>query len=88
MFEHDFGRTVKMRLGVEIKCTKNNLDLCEICYEKPIGDYWHLNNRVFMCRSCMIQERRRPRKHKKEELNNFRVINYLFPSLILWIIFA
>ncbi|XP_008559927.1 uncharacterized protein LOC103580077 isoform X1 [Microplitis demolitor] len=74
LFDHDFGHCVKMRLGVEVKCTKRNTDICEVCNEKPLGDYWHLNNRVFICRACMAQERRRPRKHKKDELNNFKKI--------------
>ncbi|XP_044579002.1 uncharacterized protein LOC123261473, partial [Cotesia glomerata] len=73
LFDHDFGHCVKMRLGVEVKCTKRNNDVCEICNEKPVGDYWHFNNRVFICRACMSEERRL-RKHKKVELNNFKKI--------------
>ncbi|KAK0176020.1 hypothetical protein PV328_000199 [Microctonus aethiopoides] len=74
MFEDDFGRGVRMRLPVEIKCCKRNLDICDICNQKPIGDYWHLNNRKFLCRPCMINERRKSAKYKIEKLKNYRKI--------------
>lgn len=74
MFENDFGRGSRMRLPVEIKCCKRNLDICDICNQKPIGDYWHLNNRKFLCRPCMINERRKSAKYKMEKLKNYRVI--------------
>ncbi|XP_015117827.1 uncharacterized protein LOC107041687 [Diachasma alloeum] len=74
IFDHSFGGSVKLRLGVEIKCCKRNTDICGVCDENPIGDYWHLNNRMYLCRGCMTIERQRPRKHTKKELNNFRKI--------------
>ena len=77
LFEHSFGGKVKMKLAVEIKCCKRNSDICESCGEKPFGDYWHLNNRVFLCRRCMTEERRKPFRHNRVELNDFRVSLYL-----------
>ncbi|XP_063987761.1 uncharacterized protein LOC135167954 [Diachasmimorpha longicaudata] len=74
IFDHSFGGRVNLRLGVEIKCCKRNTDTCGICEENPIGDYWHLNNRMYLCRGCMTVERQRPRKHTKKELSNFRKI--------------
>lgn len=73
LYEHSFGGKVRMKLGVQIKCTKRNNDVCELCCEKPTGDYWHLNNRVFLCRPCMLEERRKLSKHTRLELQEFRV---------------
>ncbi|XP_034935002.1 uncharacterized protein [Chelonus insularis] len=74
LFDHNFGCGIKMRFGVEIKCTKRNTDVCKICNESLSGDYWHLNNKKFICRPCMMKERKRLQKYKKEELNQFRKI--------------
>lgn len=82
MFEHDFGGSIKMRLPVQVKCCKQNLDICNICNQKPIGDYWHLNNRKFLCRSCMIIERRKHQRQKNEKLKYYHVIKNYFNSII------
>ncbi|XP_043285786.1 uncharacterized protein [Venturia canescens] len=72
LYEHSFGGKMRMKLGVQIKCTKRNNDVCELCGKKPTGDYWHLNNQVFLCRPCMVEERRKLSKHTKLELQEFR----------------
>ncbi|KAK2587233.1 hypothetical protein KPH14_002972 [Odynerus spinipes] len=70
-FEHSFGGRVKMRLGVQFKCCSNNADTCKICGKRPAGDYWHWNNKVFLCRSCITNEFQNQSKYKRKELSNF-----------------
>ncbi|XP_047365422.1 uncharacterized protein LOC124955273 [Vespa velutina] len=70
-FEHSFGGRVKMRLGVQFKCCSNNTDVCKICGQKPVGDYWHCNNKIFLCRPCMTDAFQKQTKYKREELNRF-----------------
>ncbi|XP_015593193.1 uncharacterized protein LOC107266821 isoform X2 [Cephus cinctus] len=72
-FDHSFGGKMKMRLGVELKCCKRNTDICYICGEKPFGDYWHCNNKTFLCRGCMVKERLEHTKFTQQELNSFYV---------------
>lgn len=70
-----------MQLGVELKCCEVNKDICSVCGEKPRGDYWHRQNEEFLCRSCMINERKQPTKYSKQALQAFRVnilISYQF----------
>ncbi|XP_072754801.1 uncharacterized protein [Anoplolepis gracilipes] len=69
-----FGGRVKMQLGVDLKCCSRNTDTCKICGKKPIGDYWHLNNKIFLCRMCMTREFQEQVKFKKRELELFRKI--------------
>ena len=73
-FNHSFGGRVQMRLPVEIKCCSRNTDVCKICDERPIGDYWHRDNKVFVCRPCMIEERRNFSIFTKQDLSQFHVI--------------
>ncbi|XP_044017492.1 uncharacterized protein LOC122858585 isoform X2 [Aphidius gifuensis] len=74
IFDHSFGGNAKMRLGVDIKCCKKNIDICNVCNKKPDGDYWHLNDRIFICRGCMKQERKKVFKYPKNYFNNFTKI--------------
>lgn len=72
-FQHSFGGRVKMQLGVDLKCCSRNTDTCKMCGKKPTGDYWHLNNKIFLCRMCMTREFQEQVKFKKRELELFRV---------------
>ncbi|XP_032682958.1 uncharacterized protein LOC116849682 isoform X2 [Odontomachus brunneus] len=74
MFQHSFGGTVKMQLGVDLKCCSRNTDTCKVCSKEPTGDYWHLNNKTFLCRTCMMKEIQKPMKFKKKDLKLFRKI--------------
>ncbi|XP_029177093.1 uncharacterized protein LOC114945172 isoform X1 [Nylanderia fulva] len=73
-FQHSFGGRVKMQLGVDLKCCSRNTDTCKMCGKKPTGDYWHLNNKIFLCRMCMTREFQEQVKFKKRELELFRKI--------------
>lgn len=72
-----------MRLGVQFKCCSNNTDVCKICGQKPEGDYWHCNNKIFLCRPCMTDAFQTQSKYKREELNHFSVSILL---ILIWII--
>ncbi|XP_014475771.1 PREDICTED: uncharacterized protein LOC106745042 [Dinoponera quadriceps] len=73
-FQHNFGGRTKMQLGVDFKCCNLNMDTCKMCSKKPTGDYWHLNNKIFLCKTCMTKELQEPIKFKKKELKLFRKI--------------
>ncbi|XP_076235890.1 uncharacterized protein LOC143180211 [Calliopsis andreniformis] len=73
-FEHSFGGRVKMKLGVDLKCCSQNTDVCKICGERPKGDYWHLKNTIFLCKSCMEKEYKEQRKYRRTKLKSFRKI--------------
>ncbi|EZA51785.1 hypothetical protein X777_09542 [Ooceraea biroi] len=73
-FEHSFGGRAKMQLGVYLKCCSRNTDTCKICGKKPMGDYWHLNNKIFLCRTCMTKEFQQQVKFKRQELALFHKI--------------
>ncbi|KAG7198213.1 hypothetical protein KM043_005621 [Ampulex compressa] len=73
-FEHSFGGRVKMRLGTDFKCCSVNTDVCKLCGKKPLGDYWHLNNRLFLCRICMTKEFQEQGQFKRVELKCFNKI--------------
>lgn len=68
-----------MKLGVQFKCCSNNTDVCKICGQKPEGDYWHCNNKIFLCRPCMANAFQKQSKYKREELNRFSVSILLIP---------
>ncbi|KYM98584.1 PREDICTED: uncharacterized protein LOC108777415 [Cyphomyrmex costatus] len=74
IFEHSFGSRVKMQLGVDFKCCNRNTNICKICGKTPTGDYWHLNNKIFLCRTCMIRECQEQTKFKRKKLELFRKI--------------
>jgi len=76
VFKYSFGSRVKMQLGVDFKCCSRNTDTCKICAKTPMGDYWHLNNKIFLCRMCMTKEFQKQVKFKKKELELFRVRFY------------
>lgn len=73
VFQHSFGGRVEMQLGVDFKCCNINTDICKVCGKKPAGDYWHLNNKTFLCRTCMTKEFQESMKFKKKDLKLFRV---------------
>ncbi|XP_050582354.1 uncharacterized protein LOC126918476 [Bombus affinis] len=72
--KHSFGGSVKMNLGVNLKCCNRNTDICKICGTKPLGDYWHFKNEIFLCRPCMIKEYEKETKFKQRELEQFHKI--------------
>uniref|UniRef100_A0A1B6E0V7 Uncharacterized protein n=1 Tax=Clastoptera arizonana TaxID=38151 RepID=A0A1B6E0V7_9HEMI len=51
MFHHSFGGRTEIQPHVFIKCTPNNLDTCQLCEQKPLGDYWFKGNTI-LCRPC------------------------------------
>lgn len=65
-FQHSFGDRVEMKLGVNFKCCNRNTDTCKVCGKEPTGDYWHFNNKIFLCKTCMVKEFQKPMKFKKE----------------------
>lgn len=73
-FEHSFGGRVKMKLGVDLKCCSRNTDICKLCGRRPLDDYWHLRNEVFLCRQCMDKEYTKETKYKRGELKKFHKI--------------
>lgn len=73
-FEHSFGGKVKMQLGVDFKCCNRNTNICKMCGKTPTEDYWHLNNKIFLCKSCMTREFQEQTKFKKKKLELFRKI--------------
>ncbi|CAL7937125.1 unnamed protein product [Xylocopa violacea] len=73
-FEHSFGGKMKVKLGVNLKCCSRNTDLCKICGKKPFGDYWHIKNEIFLCRSCMNKEFETEHKYRRRELKQFHKI--------------
>ncbi|XP_034189333.1 uncharacterized protein LOC117608392 [Osmia lignaria lignaria] len=73
-FEHSFGGKTKMKLGVDLKCCSKNTDICKVCNKKLLGDYWHLKNKIFLCKLCMNKEYERQTKYKRKELKQFRKI--------------
>lgn len=64
---------MKMRLGVELKCCQRNTDVCDLCQRKPLGDYWHRLNKSFLCKSCMLKERREHKLYNLTQLKEFHV---------------
>ncbi|KAF3419952.1 hypothetical protein E2986_02913 [Frieseomelitta varia] len=74
MLEHSFGGRVKMKLGVNLKCCSRNTDICKICGKKPIGDYWHLQNEIFLCRSCMSKKYEKETSSNRRKLEKFQKI--------------
>ncbi|XP_043482464.1 uncharacterized protein LOC122511354 isoform X2 [Leptopilina heterotoma] len=70
-FNHSFGGRKKIQFPVEIKCCSQNNDTCKICEEKPLGDYWHRKNKVFLCRQCMLEEQKNHSKFTRKELSQF-----------------
>lgn len=74
--EHSFGGRVKMKLGVNLKCCGRNTDICKICEKKPIGDYWHLQNEIFLCRSCMNKKYEKETSSNRRKLEKFQVKFY------------
>lgn len=88
-FEHSFGGKVKMQLSVDFKCCNRNTDICKICAKRPIGDYWHLNNKIFLCRTCMTKEFQKQIKFNKKELELFRVsfcnVNLFIYNFLIYI---
>lgn len=72
-FQHSFGGRVKMLRGVDLKCCSINTDTCKMCGKRQTGDYWHLNNKIFLCRACMTKEFQEQAKFKKKELELFHV---------------
>lgn len=72
-FEHSFGGKVKMQLGVDLKCCYRSTDICKICGKTPTGDYWHLNDKIFLCKVCMTKEFQEQAKFKRKKLESFRV---------------
>jgi len=81
-FEHSFGGRTKMHLGVYLKCGDHKIDTCKICGEKPMGDYWHLNNKIFLCRICMTKEFQQEEKFKRKELKLFQVTSFFLKQTI------
>jgi len=81
-FEHSFGGRTKMKLGVYLKCCSRNTDTCKICGEKPMGDYWHLNSKIFLCRMCMTKEFQQEIKFKRKELKLFQVTSFFLKQVI------
>ncbi|XP_076620376.1 uncharacterized protein LOC143341374 [Colletes latitarsis] len=73
-FEHSFGGRVKMKLGVDLKCCSQNMDVCHICGKRLNDDYWHLENEIFLCRLCMNTAYEKQTQYKKTELKLFRKI--------------
>lgn len=68
-----------MRLGVELKCCQRNTDICDLCQKKPFGDYWHRRNKSFLCRPCMLKERREHNLYTAPQLREFNV-NFLLKT--------
>lgn len=79
-FEHSFGGKMRMKLGVDLKCCSKNTDTCKVCYKKLLGDYWHLKNKIFLCKLCMNKEYGEQTKYKRKELKQFRV-RFLYMSI-------
>lgn len=72
-FKHTFGGRVQLNLAVDLKCVDINTDVCLSCNKQPIGDYWHRNNKEFLCDDCMAQKRRTKADCKRYHLSQFRV---------------
>ncbi|XP_076276954.1 uncharacterized protein LOC143207401 [Lasioglossum baleicum] len=72
-FAHNFGGRVKMELGVDLKCCSGKADVCKRCGKQIFDDYWHLKNKIFLCRLCMVEHERRNRC-KKSSSKLFRKI--------------
>nr|XP_026495634.1 uncharacterized protein LOC113400323 [Vanessa tameamea] len=51
-FAYSFSGKKVLRCAVEIKCVPYNLDACGFCgcSCSAQGDYWHYENRIFLCR--------------------------------------
>lgn len=83
MFQHSFGGRVEMKLGVDFKCCNRNTDTCKVCSKKPTDDYWHMNNKTFLCKTCMTKKFQESTKLKRKELKLFRVSLYDYYSVIV-----
>lgn len=64
---------MKIQMAVEMKCCRKNKDICRKCGKPPIGDYWHLKNKSFLCRICMLKERRRLSHKFRSQLDQYQV---------------
>ncbi|XP_031839880.1 uncharacterized protein LOC116430213 [Nomia melanderi] len=73
-FMHNFGGRVQMKLGVDLKCCIQNTDVCKKCKKQIVDDYWHLKNKIFLCRSCLTKEYETQDTYKKSDLTLFRKI--------------
>ncbi|XP_076640662.1 uncharacterized protein LOC143352219 [Halictus rubicundus] len=72
-FAHNFGGRVKMELGVHLKCCSGIADVCKRCGKQIFDDYWHLKNKIFLCRLCMVEYEKQNR-YKKSSSILFRKI--------------
>ncbi|KAK7868249.1 hypothetical protein R5R35_000648 [Gryllus longicercus] len=73
-FDHSFGGRKKLHPAVDIKCGLYNVDQCFLCQEHPEGDYWHYNNKEFLCRSCFMKEKKELNHYKPWQIAEFRRI--------------
>ncbi|CAG9564937.1 unnamed protein product [Danaus chrysippus] len=51
-FSYSFSGKKVLKCAVQIKCVPYNLDACGFCgcSCSEQGDYWHFENRIFLCR--------------------------------------
>ncbi|KAF0309039.1 Protein pitchfork [Amphibalanus amphitrite] len=49
--QHSFGGKIEVVPSVIVKCVVNNSDLCNVCGERPYGDYYE-SGRDHLCRAC------------------------------------
>ncbi|XP_077289243.1 uncharacterized protein LOC143913384 [Arctopsyche grandis] len=75
-FYHSFNGKKILVPAVDIKCVPFNEDVCSqcgtLCGEQ--GDYWHIDNKVFLCRECIEKFERDTRRHKKFDPRDFKPI--------------
>ncbi|CAL7937127.1 unnamed protein product [Xylocopa violacea] len=72
--KYPFKSNNKKQILVGNTVPGRNTDLCKICGKKPFGDYWHIKNEIFLCRSCMNKEFETEHKYRRRELKQFHKI--------------
>jgi hypothetical protein len=64
--------------GTDVKCCPVNINVCLKCGRQPYGDYWHLNMKQFLCRSCKFEKDLNATRNEKLILDEYRVsFNFL-----------
>ncbi|XP_037087402.1 uncharacterized protein LOC119107916 [Pollicipes pollicipes] len=48
---HNFGGETRVLPSIRVKCVVTNEDVCNVCEQKPCGDYWD-NGKEQLCRAC------------------------------------
>ena len=59
---HSFGGKTKLVPSINVKCVVTNEDMCNICEQRPCGDYYE-NGKHHLCRACYLRLSYKTKQH-------------------------